>query len=94
MTTLWLVAEATLSFVAFAIYGWDKAAAKHRARRIPEATLHLVAFLGGWPGAALAQRAFRHKTQKRSFQTTFRIVVVLNVVVTAAIAAFFALGLS
>ena len=27
--------------------------------------------LGGWPGAMLAQRTLRHKTQKQSFKVTY-----------------------
>ncbi|MCE7524423.1 DUF1294 domain-containing protein [Alloalcanivorax xenomutans] len=33
---------------------------------------------GGWPGALLAQRVFRHKTRKTSFQVVFYLVVAAN----------------
>ena len=77
---LWaLVAlDLLLSLVAFLLYGWDKRAAKRRGRRVPERVLLIVALLGGWPGAALAQRLFRHKTRKASFLSAFVGVVVLN----------------
>jgi uncharacterized membrane protein YsdA (DUF1294 family)/cold shock CspA family protein len=68
------------SVVAFCAYAIDKAAARRDARRIPERTLHLIALLGGWPGALVAQRIFRHKTIKASFQRMFWITVVLNCV--------------
>ena len=48
------------------------------ARRTPESTLHLFGLLGGWPGALAAQRLFRHKSSKASFQATYWITVVLN----------------
>ena len=56
------------SVLAFVLYGVDKRAAVAGSRRIPEATLHLVAVLGGWPGAVVAQTVFRHKTQKSELQ--------------------------
>jgi uncharacterized membrane protein YsdA (DUF1294 family) len=43
---------------------------------VPERTLHLLALLGGWPGAILGQRHFRHKTRKVSFLFAFWAVVV------------------
>jgi uncharacterized membrane protein YsdA (DUF1294 family)/cold shock CspA family protein len=66
------------SVVAFLIYGHDKSAAVRNARRVQESTLHLFGLLGGWPGALAAQRLFRHKSSKASFQTTYWITVVLN----------------
>lgn len=73
-----LAAYAALSVVAFVLYGLDKAAARAGRRRIPEATLHLVALTGGWPGALVAQRVFRHKTRKQPFQVVFWCTVVAN----------------
>jgi uncharacterized membrane protein YsdA (DUF1294 family) len=64
-----------LSTVAFFAYRSDKRRAAAGAWRIPEATLHFMALMGGWPGAFLAQRAFRHKTSKVSFQVLFWLVV-------------------
>lgn len=68
------------SIAAFLAYGLDKAAARHNRWRIPENNLHLLALLGGWPGALAAQRVFRHKSAKASFQTLFWVTVVLNCV--------------
>ena len=66
------------SFIAFATYAWDKSAAQNNQRRTPENTLHLLGFIGGWPGALVAQRFLRHKSKKQSFQITFWGTVVLN----------------
>jgi len=43
--------------------------------RIPEATLHFLELIGGWPGAFVAQRRLRHKCSKRSYQAVFWLVV-------------------
>lgn len=77
---------AVASCASFAAYGWDKRRAAIAGRRIPERTLHLLAFLGGWPGALLGQRQFRHKTKKVSFLITFWIVVFLHVAIVGMIA--------
>lgn len=57
-----------MSSVTFIMYGLDKWAAKRGAQRTPENTLQFCTFLGGWPGALLAQQVFRHKSSKCSFQ--------------------------
>lgn len=69
---------AILSTVTLAAYGWDKLAARRGARRISEATLHLLALCGGWPGALAGQLLFRHKTRKPSFQACFWLTVLAN----------------
>ncbi len=67
------------SVICFVTYGLDKSAARAAGRRVSESTLHLMSVIGGWPGAIVAQRAFRHKSRKRLFQTIFWITVTLNV---------------
>ncbi|MGQ4877226.1 DUF1294 domain-containing protein [Billgrantia sp. LNSP4103-1] len=76
-----IAAYALLSVITFAMYGIDKAAAGKGKRRTPEATLLLAGLIGGWPGALVAQRLFRHKTRKQPFQAIFWCAVVLNCVV-------------
>jgi len=89
---MWSVVAAYLGLVAlmsaasFAVYGLDKRRAVVGGRRVPERTLHLLALLGGWPGALFGQRHFRHKTHKVSFLLAFWAVVALHVAVVGAIA--------
>ena len=71
-----------LSVIAFALYALDKSAARNRNWRIPENLLHLLALLGGWPGAWIAQTALRHKTRKRSFLIVFWLTALLNICFT------------
>jgi uncharacterized membrane protein YsdA (DUF1294 family)/cold shock CspA family protein len=66
------------SVVSFFVYKRDKSAAKTDQWRTPESTLHLLSIVGGWPGAFFAQKRFRHKSQKQSFQIVFWATVVLN----------------
>ena len=68
----------TASVLAFAAYYLDKSAAENDRQRTAENTLHLIGLIGGWPGALAAQRLFRHKTSKASFQGMFWVTVLLN----------------
>ncbi|MFZ5567628.1 MAG: DUF1294 domain-containing protein [Pseudomonadota bacterium] len=69
--TLLIASMVLLSLLSYAVYASDKRAAQQGRRRVPERTLHLLALLGGWPGALLAQRRLRHKTAKPSFLIVF-----------------------
>jgi uncharacterized membrane protein YsdA (DUF1294 family)/cold shock CspA family protein len=68
------------SLIAFAAYALDKSAAQDGRWRTPENTLHLLALLGGWPGALVAQNRLRHKSSKMSFLVVFWATVLLNCV--------------
>jgi uncharacterized membrane protein YsdA (DUF1294 family) len=76
--TLLIAAYLLASLAAVILYGVDKAAARRDRRRIRESTLHLVALGGGWPGALLARRGFRHKTRKQPFGIILWGCVVVN----------------
>jgi uncharacterized membrane protein YsdA (DUF1294 family)/cold shock CspA family protein len=71
------------SVVGFAMYRVDKLAAERGAWRTSEASLHAIALLGGWPGALVARRVFRHKTSKQPFRTIFWVTVIANCVALA-----------
>lgn len=40
-----------LSGITWVVYALDKSAARRNQWRVRESTLHLLALLGGWPGA-------------------------------------------
>jgi uncharacterized membrane protein YsdA (DUF1294 family) len=77
---------AVTSLASFAAYGFDKRRATTGGRRVPERTLLVLALLGGWPGAILAQRQFRHKTKKSTFLIAFWVMIVLHVALVGAAA--------
>lgn len=76
-TCLWLLFPA-VNLATYSAYKNDKARARAKAWRTSEASLHFLELLGGWPAALLAQRQFRHKCTKTSFQTTYWLVVALH----------------
>ncbi len=67
-------------------YGFDKRQALKEGWRVPEATLFLLALLGGSPGAFLAMRWFRHKSVKGSFRILYWLIVVAQLVLLIWIA--------
>ena len=67
-----------MSVVAFLAYRADKRKARDGHWRTSESTLHTLEMLGGWPGAFLAQKRYRHKTAKVSFQLTFWSIVFVH----------------
>jgi len=66
------------SLVTFLVYAGDKSAAELDQWRSKESTLHVLALIGGWPGAFVAQELLRHKSKKLSFRIVFWAIVVLN----------------
>jgi len=63
------------TFIAFAL---DKSAARRGRWRTRESTLQLMALMGGWPGALLAQRWLRHKSQKTRFRMLLWLMIAMN----------------
>ena len=79
----YLIGVNLLTFIA---YGIDKHKAvrngqksKHLSRRIPEATLLLLAVLGGSPAALLAMYLFRHKTLHKKFRYGVPAILLLQI---------------
>jgi len=62
-----LIVYVVMSLLTAGAYGLDKRAAARQKQRTRERTLHLLALLGGWPGALLAQQLFQHKRAKTGF---------------------------
>ncbi len=76
----WYIVPGTFSVFSSWVYfrlGCDKKRAQTNQWRVPEANLHLSELLGGWPGSFIAQRRFRHKISKKSYQITFWMIVLI-----------------
>lgn len=65
----------TMSLLAFLAFRSDKRRAERNQWRVTEASLLMLAFLGGWPGAKLAQRLYRHKTRKEPFRSNLNVMI-------------------
>ena len=63
-----------LAYTAFAV---DKSRAINAERRIPERSLLILATLGGWIGAKIAQHRLRHKTRKQPFGLLLNLSVLI-----------------
>ena len=66
-----LIAVNILAFLAFRI---DKRRAQQGQWRFSEGYLLCLALFGGWIGAKIAQRRFRHKTRKEPFRSLLNAV--------------------
>lgn len=58
---------AAVNLAAFCLYGADKRRAVRGEWRVPEKTLLGIAALGGFLGAWIGMRVWRHKTRKPVF---------------------------
>ena len=64
-----------ISWCTDMMYSWDKRKARNKEWREPEHILHFMELIGGWPGAFIAQRRFRHKSSKGPYQFVFVLIV-------------------
>ena len=79
LTEIFLAWLAFINLFAIAIFGIDKLKAINGKWRIKEATLFLVALLGGGFGSLVGMYLFRHKTQKAKFVVGIPALCILNV---------------
>jgi uncharacterized membrane protein YsdA (DUF1294 family) len=64
-----------INAATFALFAWDKRAARAHRWRVPESHLLVAAGLGGSPAAVVARLALRHKSSKRSFSVAFWVLL-------------------
>ena len=82
--TLLLVYFVSVNLIGFAFMGIDKYQATKRAFRIPEATLFIVAIIGGSIGSLLGMYAFRHKTRHRRFTYGMPFILLVQIALIIA----------
>ena len=91
MEDIWLIILiylAAVNLFGLIIMGVDKSRAKRRKWRIPEATLFLVAIIGGSIGSILGMYLFRHKTKHWYFVVGMPVILGLQII--AALIMYFA----
>ena len=77
---IWILpVYALASIITFCAYALDKHRARRGRWRVPESTLQTMALCGGFAGALLGRRLFKHKTTKRRFTIVLYAIVTLHV---------------
>ena len=69
--------------VAFIMYGIDKYKAKKAKWRISEATLLLLAVLGGSIGAWMGMKVWHHKTMHKKFKYGIPAILLIQIALMA-----------
>lgn len=72
-----------INAVTFIVYGIDKYEAKKAMWRISEATLLMLAVLGGCIGAWIAMRVWRHKTMHKKFKYGIPVILLIQIALIA-----------
>ena len=68
-----------INTVAFIVYGIDKYKAKKAKWRISEATLLLLAVLGGSIGAWMGMKVWHHKTMHKKFKYGIPAILLIQI---------------
>ena len=74
-----LIYLAAINAVTFFMYGIDKWKAKKFKWRIPEATLLMMAVLGGSIGAWLGMKVWHHKTLHKKFRFGVPLILIVQI---------------
>lgn len=69
-----------INIVTFFVYGIDKVKAKKNKRRISEATLLMLAVVGGTIGALLSMKVWHHKTMHKKFKYGLPLMLLVQIV--------------
>ncbi|MCX8523131.1 DUF1294 domain-containing protein [Chryseobacterium formosus] len=77
-----------INIIAFITFAWDKWKAVKHKRRISEAFLFTLIFLGGTIGAILGMLIFRHKISKRSFLIKTALIILLQLLIMISLKSF------
>ena len=67
-----------INVITFLIYGIDKWKAKQGSWRISEATLLLLAVIGGSIGAVLGLQVWHHKTMHKKFKSGLPLILLVQ----------------
>ena len=81
MTNIILGYLLAVNITTFFLYGIDKYKAKKGKWRISEATLLLMAAIGGSIGAWVGMRVWHHKTMHKKFMYGIPIIIIIQIAV-------------
>ncbi len=79
----------SINLSTFLFYGYDKMIAGRSLLRVPEWILHGLSMAGGSPAGLIAQKLFRHKTVKGSFQLVYWAIVIIQVVILVLVTFYY-----
>ena len=74
-----------INIITFFVYGIDKLKAKKNLWRIPEATLLLLAAIGGSIGSWLGMKVWHHKTLHKKFKYGIPAIIILQIAAVVAV---------
>ena len=80
MTNVLLYYLVVINIVTFLVYGIDKWKAKQGSWRISEATLLILAVIGGSIGALLGMKVWRHKTMHKKFKYGLPLILIIQII--------------
>lgn len=68
-----------MNILGIVAFGSDKSRARRHAFRIPEATLFLIAIMGGSIGSLFGMYTFRHKTKHWYFVYGMPLILIIQI---------------
>ena len=75
----------SINILTFIVFGIDKWKAAHSKWRIPEATLLMLAVIGGSIGALLGMKTWHHKTKHLKFIYGVPAILIIQLIITGYI---------
>ncbi len=69
-----------INVVTFLVYGIDKWKAQQGSWRISEATLLILAIIGGSIGALLGMKVWHHKTMHKKFKYGLPLILIIQII--------------
>ena len=69
-----------INVVTFLVYGIDKWKSKKGSWRISEATLLILAAIGGSIGALLGMKIWHHKTMHKKFKYGLPLILIIQII--------------
>ena len=80
MNQAFLYSLIVLNIVTFLVYGIDKWKAKQGSWRISEASLLILAVIGGSIGALIGMKVWHHKTMHKKFRYGLPLILIIQII--------------